>query len=258
MASRDRDTDFPIVVYTDGASSGNPGPGGWAAIVATPDGEVAELGGRVLETTNNAMELTAAAEALRAIEDSPGRVEIYTDSTYLIRGITQWIFAWAKRGWTTAEGEPLANLEIWKDLAGLVRRRREAWGAPGWNYVRGHRGTPGNERVDRLAVAFSQGKRPRLYRGRLVSYDVAVHDLPEPEPLPERPKGETRKTAKAAPHSYLSLVDGRIVRHKDWVRCESRVKGRSGAKFQKAMTPEEETGIVERWGRRASEIAEDT
>ncbi len=248
-------SEYPIVVYTDGAASGNPGPGGWGAIVATPDGQVVELGGGKEETTNNAMEMTAAVEALRHLEGVSGRVEIYTDSTYLIRGITQWIWGWRKRGWTTAEGTPVANQGLWKALSALVEKRK-ADGPVEWKYVRGHVGTPGNERVDRIAVAFSQSKRPKLYRGPLVGYDVAIHDLPETGELPER-KDAGKGGAKAVPHSYLSLLDGEVVRHRTWPDCERRVKGRSGAKFKKAMSASEETEILAAWGRPGTPIADD-
>src|SRR5215510_14931822 len=127
----------PIVVFTDGAAKGNPGPGGWGAIVVTPEGVVTELGGRAAEaTTNNKMELTGAIEALVALRAVPGPVAIYTDSTYLIQGIRGWIFGWRKRGWKTAAGGDVLNRDLWEQLDELVRAR----GKNGitWHYVRGH------------------------------------------------------------------------------------------------------------------------
>src|SRR2546428_9885636 len=93
---------MPVVVFADGAAKGNPGPGGWGAIVVTPDGHVTELGGGARHTTNNQMELTAPIEALTHLQRTPGAVAIYTDSTYVIRGIREWIWAWRKRNWKTA------------------------------------------------------------------------------------------------------------------------------------------------------------
>jgi ribonuclease HI len=100
-------------VFTDGAAKGNPGPGGWGAIVVTADARVAELGGESPHTTNNKMELSGAIAALEAIADVVGPVTIYTDSTYLIQGITQWVWAWRKRGWRTATGSDVLNRDLW-------------------------------------------------------------------------------------------------------------------------------------------------
>src|SRR2546422_530241 len=96
---------FPIIVFADGASSGNPGPGGWGAIIATPEGQIVELGGGDPQTTNNRMELMATIRALETPESQSGPVALYTDSVYVIRGITQWIWGWRKNGWKTAEGK---------------------------------------------------------------------------------------------------------------------------------------------------------
>ena len=92
-------SEMPIVAFADGAAKGNPGPGGWGVIVVAPSGEVAELAGRVAHTTNNRMEMTAVIEALRWVREMPGPVAVHTDSTYVIRGIREWIHAWRRRGW---------------------------------------------------------------------------------------------------------------------------------------------------------------
>ncbi|MCM2323250.1 MAG: ribonuclease HI [Oligoflexia bacterium] len=235
---------FPIVIFADGASSGNPGPGGWGAIVAWPDGRVQELGGGDPSTTNNRMELTAVIRALLVVEKDPHPVAVYTDSVYVIRGITQWVWAWRKRGWKTAEGAEVANPDLWKQLMGALARRDKAFPVE-WHFVRGHSGIPGNERVDQIAVSFSKGPPTRLYSGPLLSYPVAIHDIPENTELPAmRPK----EAPKPAAHSYLSLVGGTPMRHKSWAECEKRVKGVSAAKFKKAMSPEDEAAILASWG----------
>jgi len=234
-----------IIVFADGASSGNPGPGGWGAVIATPDGQIIELGGFENSTTNNQMELTAVIRALEGIGDLSLPVAVHTDSVYVIRGITQWVWSWRNKNWKTAEGGDVANQELWKRLIALVVQRNAQGSSIEWRYVRGHSGIPGNERCDEIAVAYSKRKSPRLYVGSLLSYSVAIHDLPEKFDLPEL---STRKTASTPAYSYLSLIGNTPTRHKTWAECERRVKGQSGAKFKKAMTPQEEQQILEAWG----------
>jgi ribonuclease HI len=239
-----------ILVFADGASSGNPGPGGWGAVVALPEGTVWELGGSEAATTNNRMELQAVMGALASLTDVSGEVLIFTDSVYVIKGITQWIWAWRSRGWKTAEGGDVANAELWKKLFSQVAARREK-GKIEWRWVKGHSGVPGNERVDEIASAYAQRRRPQLYRGPLLQYSVAIHDLPEEVPLPERPR-ETKE--KVAAFSYLSLVNGTALRHPHWRSCEARVKGRPGAKFKKAQTEQDEEKILKEWGVDSSRL----
>lgn len=238
-----------IIVFTDGACSGNPGPGGWGAIIVSPGGQVRELGGGQPSTTNNQMELTAAIEALRMLREDQGKIWLYTDSVYVIRGITEWIYGWRRRQWRTAEGSPVANREHWEELSRLVAMRGQG-SAITWKFVKGHNGTPGNERCDALAVGFTQavagqGPRPRLYTGSLLQYSHAILDLPPDRPVPEI---KDRGGPKAAPFSYLSLVDGVAMRHASWSECERRVKGRSGARFKKAMSEADELKILAEWG----------
>jgi ribonuclease HI len=236
-----------VLVFTDGACSGNPGPGGWGAIVALPNGEVTELGDGHHATTNNRMELAGTIAAIRFINkqkkfaNTP--IDLYTDSTYVIRGITQWIWGWKKKGWLNAEGQEVLNRDMWEELSKVVSARGEG-GKINWLYSRGHVGTPGNERCDEIAVAFSKKKSIELYEGPLLSYRVAVYDIPEDSSLPEmRPK-----TEKKVAHSYLSLLGGEVYRHRDWGSCERRVKGKSGAKFKKAMAASDESKILAEWG----------
>ena len=239
--------EMPTVVFADGAAKGNPGPGGWGAIVVTPPGQVTELGGGARHTTNNRMELTAAIEALRTIRATPGAVALHTDSTYVIRGIREWIHGWRKRGWKTTDGGAVLNRDLWETLSALQAARGDA-GAITWHYVRGHSGVPGNERVDEIADAHATGRREDLYRGPLVRYAVPVLDLPADTRVPERRPGAPARSRSARAHSYLSLVDGRVTRHATWVDCERRVKGRSGARFRKATSPADEAEILRGWG----------
>jgi ribonuclease HI len=235
-----------IVVFTDGAAKGNPGPGGWGVVIATPAGRVTELGGGAAHTTNNQMELTAPIEALRHLRRTPGPVALYADSTYVIRGIRDWIWAWQKRGWKTAEGGDVLNRQLWERLAGLVAARGRQ--AITWHYVRGHSGIPGNERVDEIANAFALQRAPELYDGPLIQYPVPVLDLPDDTAVPARTAAASSRGKKAAAYSYLSVVDGKPMRHASWPECERRVKGRSGARFKKAMSAADEVAILHAWG----------
>jgi ribonuclease HI len=234
------------IVFTDGAAKGNPGPGGWGVVIVTPDDHVTELGGGAAHTTNNKMELTGAISALRHLSGRAEPIAIYTDSSYVIKGITQWVWNWQRRGWKTAEGGDVLNRDLWEELMSLV-------GAHGrnrisWHWVRGHDGTPGNERVDEIAVAFSQQQPPDLYDGPLADYGLAILELPDDTTVPSRSSSQSSSNSKAPAHSYLSVVDGILERHKTWADCERRVKGRSGARFKKAMTPTEELAIMRSWG----------
>lgn len=131
-------------MFTDGACKGNPGPGGWGALLRLGKHEK-ELAGAELDTTNNRMEMTAAIEGLRALTE-PCEVVLYTDSKYLIDGMTKWIDGWQKRGWVNASKKPVRNADLWHELIELAERH-----AIEWNWVKGHSGHPENERVDRLA-----------------------------------------------------------------------------------------------------------
>jgi ribonuclease HI len=133
-----------VEAFTDGACRGNPGPGGWG-VVLRAGGRVRELSGGEPMTTNNRMELTAAIEALTALKE-PCRVALYTDSTYVRSGITEWLPMWRARGWRTADKKPVKNRDLWQVLADITARHEVAW-----HWVKGHSGHPENERADELA-----------------------------------------------------------------------------------------------------------
>ncbi len=144
MGSTDVSGGDVVEIHTDGACSGNPGPGGWAAILRWR-GHERVLSGGVAETTNNRMELTAAIRALEALK-RPMRVRLYTDSDYLRRGITEWLPRWKRRGWRTADRRPVKNRDLWERLDAAAARHRIEW-----HWLRGHAGDPLNERADRIA-----------------------------------------------------------------------------------------------------------
>lgn len=145
----------PTIIFTDGACSGNPGPGGWAARIKHPDGSVHELGGAEAQTTNNRMELFAVIQALEATADADA-ITIVTDSEYVRKGITEWIHGWKRRGWKTAAKKPVLNQDLWRRLDSLNNPRVT------WQYTKGHAGDPDNERCDEIAHGFSQGRPPQL------------------------------------------------------------------------------------------------
>jgi ribonuclease HI len=152
-------------IYTDGACSGNPGPGGWGTVIYFHDGAVHELGGGEALTTNNRMEMQAAIAALEFLEASrqPNSIVLYTDSEYVKNGITQWIQGWKKKGWKTSAGKPVLNQDLWQVLDALNLRLGTQLATPlKWEYVRGHTGNIGNERCDAIARTFAAGKVPRL------------------------------------------------------------------------------------------------
>ncbi len=133
-----------IEIFTDGACSGNPGPGGWGAILRTGDVEKELFGGEAL-TTNNRMEMMAVIEALRALK-KPVEARVFTDSQYVQKGISEWIHGWKRRGWKTASKEPVKNEDLWRELDKLAAQHKIDW-----QWVKGHAGHPENERADALA-----------------------------------------------------------------------------------------------------------
>jgi ribonuclease HI len=146
-----------VVIYTDGACKGNPGPGGWGAMLTSGD-TVKELFGGEMGTTNNRMEMTAVIEALAALK-RPCRVTLYLDSEYVRKGITEWISGWKARGWRTAAKQPVKNVDLWQKLDNLISSSGHTIE---WRWVKGHAGDPGNERADALAnkgvvLALSRG-----------------------------------------------------------------------------------------------------
>jgi len=134
-----------ITIYTDGACKGNPGKGGWGAVLMF-EGKSKNLKGAVANTTNNQMELTAVIEALKAVKNPAYKINLYTDSKYVMDGITSWIFNWKKNGWKSANKQPVKNKELWIELDELVQQFSISW-----NWVKGHSGDTYNDLVDRLA-----------------------------------------------------------------------------------------------------------
>ncbi|MEK7661966.1 MAG: ribonuclease HI [Patescibacteria group bacterium] len=234
-----------IIIFADGSSIGNPGPGGWG-VVLVYGSKVVEFGGGNKNTTNNRMELTAAIEALSfasKLKTKNLKLTIRTDSRYVINGITKWVNGWEKNGWIGKNKKDILNQDLWKKLSKLASGKKIKWG-----HVHGHAGIPGNERVDFIATLCAkekQFKTQRFFDGPITKYPFDIFSLKESKKRPVSKRGSSGgKTA----YSYLSLVNGVLVSHKTWTECEKRVKGVSGAKFKKALSKEDEEKIKREWG----------
>jgi ribonuclease HI len=166
------------IIYTDGSSRGNPGPGGWGAIIieerdSNHEARVKEIGGREEKTTNNRMEMTAAIEVIKELEKicpmnfSDCEVEIHTDSEYLMKGITIWIKNWMKNNWRTGDKKEVLNRDLWQELWELTQNKKIEW-----KKVLGHSGHELNERCDEIATGFADGKNLKLYVGPRASYQL--------------------------------------------------------------------------------------
>jgi ribonuclease HI len=227
-----------ITIFTDGSSRGNPGPGGWGSVVID-DGKVAELGGGEKNTTNNRMELMAAVKGLEHIPKG-SVATVFTDSSYVINGITKWIHGWRRNDWQTKAKEDVLNKDLWMELSEETSTREVKW-----KYVGGHVGILGNERCDHIATAFADGRDVKLYKGSLAGYDLPdILDVSFDE-LKAKSKKSDSSRSRAKAYSYISVVGGVIEVHHSWAECEKRVKGVRGARFKKSISAEDEAMILE-------------
>lgn len=229
-----------IIVFTDGSSRGNPGPGGYGAIIVNKrEDHVWEIGGRDEKTTNNRMELLAVIEALKRLKDTDQKIEIHTDSSYIINGVTKWVKGWQKNNWKTATKSPVLNQDLWQKLLDNSDKKDIVW-----KYAPGHSGVVGNERADTIATEFADNLKVKLYRGLVDDYGRDIFDL-----MPRSIKKKSTPAKKGQAYSYISEIDGVVVRHKTWSECEARVRGQK-ARFKKAMTLEDEKKIIEEFESR--------
>jgi ribonuclease HI len=241
-----------ITIFTDGASRGNPGRGGWGAVVVYGDASdavarVAELGGAENPTTNNRMELQAVIGALGSLsgtdgapdaDASTGHIKIYTDSSYVLKGATLWVSGWEKKGWKTATKQDVLNKDLWVELTRAMSGKKIEW-----HLVSGHVGVPGNERCDEIATSFADGETPALYFGPLNSYKINILEISANAEEKEK-RSASKSRSRATAYSYISKVGREVMIHKTWAECEKRVKGAKGALYKKALTPAEEKAIV--------------
>lgn len=285
------------IIFTDGSSRGNPGRGGYGAICAYQDlhgvMHVAELGGREAMTTNNRMELQGLISALDFMKDYYGKdqggargqagkvsdqdgsvglsdgvtFKLYIDSAYVLNGAKTWLAGWKRNNWITSTKEEVKNGDLWQILDNLLENHKANGVKFDWNLIKGHAGTPGNERCDEIATGFAdandmeaQGAAlANLYRGSLAEYPLG--DIFSNVPKPGMSGGSngsnstgadglasssaSKKSSKGVPaFSYISYVDGQLNIDKTWAECEKRVRGKSGARFKKSTSKENEDQIV--------------
>lgn len=238
-----------IIIYTDGSSRGNPGPGGWGVIVATHD-TVVELGARDAHTTNNKMELSAAIAALEYVRDlgNAYTIDMHVDSQYVINGITKWVAGWVRNNWVSSKKEEVLNRDLWEPLAQVVADLQMSGCKINWNYVPGHAGVEGNDRVDVIATMYADDDVPELFDGLRSDYKVdLVAHAGDPKLLASK-KTKSKSNSGVKAYSYLSLVGGKLEKHTTWAECEKRVKGVKGTKFKKAISASDESAIIKSWG----------
>ncbi|MCX6701939.1 MAG: ribonuclease HI [Candidatus Zambryskibacteria bacterium] len=217
------------VIFTDGSARGNPGPGGWGAVIIEED-SVMEVGGREEHTTNNRMELTAVISVLESIPNER-EMTIYTDSAYVVSGITRWVIGWKKNKWKTSQKEKVLNKDLWEKLVEATTHK-----VIDWKLIKGHSGTAGNERCDVIATSFADKVPIVLYNGSRNRYgiDVSIKEA----------KSSKKSKPKRKAYSYISMVDGEIKVHKTWEECKARVHGVSSAKYKKSTSPADEEEII--------------
>lgn len=244
--------DESLVIWSDGSSLGNPGPGGYGVIIASKKfGEVIELGGSKGTTTNNEMELSAIVAGLSYATHNTEPVHIFTDSSYLISGAESWMYGWKRNNWCKADGEEIKNRFLWESIYQLVGERGRS--NIFWHHVSSHIGIPGNERVDEIARGFASGIAVELFRGKLENYQISgIFSFPssnsENEDSPKK-----KPSSKTSAWSYLSEIDGVVSRHATWASCESYVTGRK-ARFKKTHSKEEEDQILASWGYTSNDV----
>ena len=236
-----------ITIFTDGSSRGNPGPGGWGALVIarknkTDVGKVIELGGRDDHTTNNRMELMAALESLRMVRERKleGDIELHSDSAYVLNGITKWVYGWERNNWQTKEKQSVLNQDLWEALLELERVLKLKQDIV-WKKVEGHSGLRGNDRVDEIATEFADKKFVLLFSGSETDYEKMLGSNIFQVGQTAVKKKKSSSSAKA--YSYVSLVNGVVSVDKTWAECEKRVKGKK-ARFKKALSKEDEESLV--------------
>lgn len=227
-----------INIYTDGACSGNPGPGGWAAVLIGTTKTI-EIGGREDMTTNNRMELKAAIEGLKM---SHGHTcTVFTDSEYVQKGITCWISGWKSKGWRKSDGKPVVNQDLWVELDTLNTEKVS------WEWVRGHDGNEYNERCDVIATSFSKNFSVTLNG---VHQSTGKTTIPTQSTVCTEPFEEvTEIPQQGRSHDYpcyISLVHGVLEYHTDWASCHAATNGKSSL-LKKVKNQAEEETLLASW-----------
>ncbi|MFT5280682.1 MAG: ribonuclease HI [Flavobacteriaceae bacterium] len=236
-------TDMNYVIFTDGASRGNPGPGGFGSLVVSPH-FVYELGGREDMTTNNRMELSAVLYALKSLDPTEAeKVMIYSDSTYVIKGMTSWIENWYRNNWQTKAKTDVSNRDLWEKLYDVAKEFNISW-----QHIEAHAGIAGNERADTIATAFADLLDFELYKGSFSEYmaGTTLAQLLSKDPSLASSRSSKKSSSSKKAYSYISLVGGVLVRDTIWDECKARVSGKK-ALFRKATSKEHEKEIAQEW-----------
>lgn len=228
------------ILVSDGACSKNPGPGGYGAILVTPDQEVMELGGHESETTNNRMELMGLYRGMQEvykienkIKSGKASLHVISDSKYVLDGASKYVAHWARSAWRTSTGTEVKNQDLWEKILKGFTEFQKLKVRMEYELVKGHSGHEANERCDQIAVAYSKDEEVELYRGPLTGYSVKV--------------GIHQKVEAFEP-AYLSYVNGVLTRHATWEECQNATVGISGAKYKKVKNLKEEQDTLKLWG----------
>ena len=231
-----------LIIYTDGASRGNPGPGGWGAVILA-DGYVMEIAGSAKRATNNQMELQAVLEVLKdsGSRSYKGDIVVYSDSAYVVNGLNSWVYGWEKKGWVTMQKTPVENKDVWQELLVLLKEYGDRLAIA---KVKGHGGELYNERCDELAVAAALGKKETHFKGTFKEYESFLKQIGTTE---KKAAPKKKKSSDAPAYSYVSLVHGKVYTDKTWALCEKRVKGVKGAKYKKVFSKQEEQELIALW-----------
>jgi len=249
-----------IIVYTDGAARGNPGPGGYGLIcIDLHVNEVIEQGEGHAHTTNNAMELMAVLRSLEIIFSKKDRdraytkipVHIYTDSRYVHQGITSWMYGWARNDWRKKDGEIISNQKLWQEIHTIAQNLVDV--SIAYMHVPGHAGIPGNERADTIATAYADNDEafvPYIGSSEGYSYYESLVQTPSEEELDaiRASKKEQKKKVTGKPLGYLSYVEGSVYFDTTWNDCKERVHGKKGVSFRKVMTESDIHDLLNDWG----------
>ncbi len=233
------------VIFTDGAARGNPGRGGWGAIIATED-LVWELGGAEKHTTNNRMELLAVLSAIKfAIAKKISTTVLYTDSGYVLNGATKWLTNWKKNDWQRKESNgqmvAIANQKLWMELDELLPQIKIEW-----QQLLGHQGFAGNERCDQIATAMADENISPLYEGKRKNYPVDLI-VDEQQILTAQQNHQQTKTKTGKAYSYVAKVGAELKVFKQWSDCANFVKGKPSPQFRKVFSATEEAELLTKW-----------
>lgn len=237
-----------VTIFTDGASRGNPGPGGWGVVTIYPDAHdrmrVSELGGREDLTTNNRMEMTAVLKGLEYFNSfyenfTDISFTIFTDSAYVLNGSSKWVKGWVANNWKSGK-EEVKNRDIWEQIIEAMKGKNITW-----KLLPGHSGIAGNERCDVISTEFADDKTVDLYQGDLASYSVPdIMNTAVSLVSQQKKSKKSSSSSSQKAYSYVSMVDGNVKTHATWSECEARVKGQSRARFKKSFSKEDEAQII--------------